>query len=131
MISYLKMAINFAIRGKWKACADNGRDGPHPLVDIAQLFADTRAAGLAVAVLTADDRDSTERFLAEVGVQPDAMVCGNDGRGAKPSADPLLAIASDLSVPPSSLVMVGDSSHDVPRIAKYSAIFQFKSIIFQ
>ena len=43
----------------------------------------------------------------------DALVCGDDGRGFKPTAEPLLAVASDLGVAPEQIVMVGDSSHDI------------------
>ena len=85
-----------------------------PLADTAALFAAVRSLGLGVAVLTADDRAPTAAFLAQEGVQDGVpAVCGNDGRGHKPHAAPLRALARDLGVPPESLVMVGDSAHDV------------------
>ena len=47
-------------------------------------------------------------------VKVDAAVCGDDGRGSKPSADPLVALAQDLDLPVQSLCIVGDSiSHDI------------------
>lgn len=84
-----------------------------PIVDTQELFARCKAAGLHVAVLTADDRDSTLNFLEQQCVKPDGLLCGDDGRGHKPSSEPLLALASDLNVCPASMVMVGDSTHDL------------------
>eukprot|EP01048_Picozoa_sp_COSAG05_P016633 COSAG05_NODE_2169_length_3442_cov_5.100808_2_plen_228_part_00 len=84
-----------------------------PLADTASLFNTMREAGLQVGVLTSDDRASAERFLAGEGVAVDAMVCGDDGRGMKPSAEPLLAVATDMGVPIEAIMMVGDSLHDV------------------
>ena len=84
-----------------------------PIVDTRALFARCRAAGLRVAVLSSDDRDSVQAFLAQEEVEPDALHCGDDGRGHKPSAEPLLALAADLDVTPGSMVMVGDSTHDL------------------
>ena len=86
-----------------------------PIMDTQELFARCRAAGLRVGVLTSDDRQSTLKFLEQESVEPDAgaLHCGDDGRGHKPSAEPLLALASDLGVSPASMVMVGDSTHDL------------------
>lgn len=84
-----------------------------PVMDIKQLVADIRELDLYVAMLTSDDRVNTELFLREMGVEMDAIVCGDDGRGRKPTGDPLIAIASDLDIPLETLVMVGDSSHDI------------------
>ena len=67
-----------------------------PLADTAALFRECRAMGLRVAVLTADDRANTLWFLEqeEVLATTDAVVCGDDGRGAKPSGEPIAAIAA-------------------------------------
>ena len=70
-------------------------------------------AGLAVGMLTSDDRANALAFLRDAGVEVDVLVCGDDGRGFKPDAEPLLAAAQDLGVPPHSVLMVGDSAHDV------------------
>ena len=70
-----------------------------------------------MAVLTSDDRACTQRFLDQANVHVDALLCGDDGRGSKPSADPLLAIAADLKVDPWELIMVGDSAHDLNSAA--------------
>ena len=47
------------------------------------------------------------------GLTVDAMVCGDDGRGSKPSAEPIESIATDLMIDTSEIIMVGDSSHDI------------------
>ena len=47
------------------------------------------------------------------GVTADSVVCGDDGRGQKPFAEPLYSVAADLGVAPEELVMVGDSAHDI------------------
>ena len=84
-----------------------------PVMNTAQLFEAVRAQGAKVAILTSDDRRNTEIFLEQQNVAVDAVVCGDDGRGQKPSADPLQSIAADLGLPVESLVMVGDSAHDI------------------
>jgi phosphoglycolate phosphatase len=85
-----------------------------PLTDVPRLFHELRGRGLKVGVLTSDDRDMTEAFLQQVGAHADAMICGDDGRGAKPSRDPLVALCEDLRLSsPAAAVLVGDSDMDV------------------
>ena len=85
-----------------------------PLTDVPRLFDELRGRGLKVGVLTSDDRDMTEAFLQQVGAHADAMICGDDGRGAKPSRDPLVALCEDLRLSsPAAAVLVGDSDMDV------------------
>jgi phosphoglycolate phosphatase len=96
-----------------ETCADPSFLKSYPLHDTAALFRTFREMGLQVAILTADDRANCRVFLEAEGVTPDAVVCGDDGRGAKPSGAPLEAIASDLGLQARQLVMVGDSRHDV------------------
>ena len=62
--------------------------------------------GLHVAVLTSDDRQSTLNFLKQERVEPDALHCGDDGRGHKPSAEPLLALASVRRTPFSAVAFL-------------------------
>ena len=47
------------------------------------------------------------------GVCQESVVGGGGPGGVKPDAEPLLAAAQDLGVPPHSVLMVGDSAHDV------------------
>ena len=92
-----------------------------PSVDTRALFARCRAAGLRVAVLSSDDRESVQAFLAQEEVVPDALHCGDDGRGHKPSAEPLLALAADLGVTPGSMIMVGAALTVVTRSSSPSS----------
>lgn len=90
-----------------------------PLADTKALFTDVRALGLSVAVLTSDDRVNARAFLTsslgadDVEVDSIPMVCGDDSYGHKPSAEPLLALAEMLGVPPHRMVVVGDTTVDI------------------
>ncbi len=84
-----------------------------PLFDINALFDRLRKRGLKVGILTADDKTNVQRLMDSQHLTVDALGCGDDGRGWKPSGDPLIAIAVDLELEPSELIMVGDSTHDV------------------
>eukprot|EP00658_Telonema_sp_P-2_P014402 TRINITY_DN15473_c0_g1_i2.p1 TRINITY_DN15473_c0_g1~~TRINITY_DN15473_c0_g1_i2.p1 ORF type:complete len:265 (-),score=51.29 TRINITY_DN15473_c0_g1_i2:302-1096(-) len=86
---------------------------PVPLTYTVGLFDEVRAKGFKVAILTSDDRKHAQAFLDQEGVTVDAMVCGDDGRGFKPTAAPLLAVAQDLGIKPEDLIMIGDSTHDI------------------
>lgn len=104
----------------WRLC-ESKQTLYEPIVNTQRLFEKCRSFGLAVAILTSDDRSCTKRFLDQENVHVEALVCGDDGRGYKPSAEPLFAIAQDLSVHPSSLIMVGDSIHDLDSAAAAGA----------
>ena len=81
--------------------------------DISPIFKDLKSRDLKIAILTSDDRANCEIFLDREGLTVDAMVCGDDGRGSKPSAEPIESIATDLMIDTSEIIMVGDSSHDI------------------
>ena len=49
------------------------------------------------------------------------MVCGDDGCGHKPSAEPLLAVAEQLGVPCERVVLIGDAVVDVQCAAAAGA----------
>eukprot|EP00419_Tripos_fusus_P006774 CAMPEP_0172676134 /NCGR_PEP_ID=MMETSP1074-20121228/13749_1 /TAXON_ID=2916 /ORGANISM="Ceratium fusus, Strain PA161109" /LENGTH=225 /DNA_ID=CAMNT_0013493719 /DNA_START=42 /DNA_END=719 /DNA_ORIENTATION=- len=85
------------------------------LGDVPKLFTDLRSRGYKIAMLTSDDRRPTELFNTQFKLVDllESVVCGDDGHGQKPSAEPLLYIAKQLGVEPSSMVMVGDSKGDV------------------
>eukprot|EP00944_MAST-04C_sp_MAST-4C-sp1_P000749 g749.t1 len=81
--------------------------------DLSPIFNDLKSRNLKIAILTSDDRANCEIFLDHEGLSVDAMVCGDDGRGSKPSAEPIESIATDLMIDTSEIIMVGDSSHDI------------------
>jgi len=82
---------------------------------VAPLFAMLRAAGVAVGVLTNDDRNGTMATLDHLGLTHlvSATVCADDGRGVKPEPDGLIHLAHSLSVPIERVAMVGDATGDL------------------
>jgi len=70
---------------------------------------------LPIGLCTNKDRPVTEAVLAALGVRTRfrAIYAGGDGPGKKPAPGPLLALAKQLNVEPTSLVMVGDGPQDV------------------
>lgn len=85
------------------------------VTDLASLLTGIRANGTRVAVITADDRDPTERTLAALGIDGfmDAVVCADDGLPVKPRADAVLAVCARLGVPPGRTAVVGDAVADL------------------
>ena len=85
-----------------------------PLFDINALFDKLRNVhGVQVGMLTADDRTNVQQLLDRTALTLDVLGCGDDGKGWKPSGDPLVAMAAELGLHPSEMIMVGDSTHDV------------------
>ena len=73
---------------------------------------DLRAYRLALA--TNKPRATTDLVLGRLGVRSlfAAVTAGGD-TAAKPSPEPILAIAKQLGIPPEQLVMIGDGPQDV------------------
>jgi len=86
-----------------------------PIGDICGLLQRLRDAGSRIALITTDERSSTEQSLAKLGLTSliDVMICGNDGLPLKPAPDPALEVCRLLGVPPSAAIMVGDSITDM------------------
>ncbi len=86
-----------------------------PAVPLSPFLAGLRQDGLKLAVMTNDTEHGAIEHLQSAGVKSDFdMIVGADsGYGAKPDADPLLAIAANLGVVPHEVMMVGDSTHDL------------------
>lgn len=86
-----------------------------PIGDVAGLLGRLRDAGLACAVLTTDDRESTLAALALIGIadKVQALVCGDDEVPPKPAGDGIAHIAHGLGVEATRSVMVGDTTVDM------------------
>lgn len=89
-----------------------------PLVEavpLAPLLDSLRLGGLRLGVMTNDNESVAHAHLRQVGVADrfDFVAGFDSGHGAKPSPAPLLAFASAVGLPPSQIVMVGDSTHDL------------------
>ncbi|WP_440054375.1 HAD-IA family hydrolase [Pseudoalteromonas sp. T1lg65] len=71
-------------------------------------------AHLPKAIVTNKNRDFTKPLIEKLNLQThfDVLVCGDDGE-KKPSPEPLLNAAKQLSVSPDKLIMVGDSKSDI------------------
>lgn len=87
----------------------------HPLTDLVDLFAATRASGRRAAVVTSDDRAPTDRTLAALGIADlvDATACADDGIPTKPAPDAVLHVCAVLGVEPGRTAVIGDSPADL------------------
>lgn len=82
---------------------------------VQPLFQALRAAGIAIGVLTNDDRASTIGTLDHLGLAAlvSAVVCADDGNGVKPEPDGLIYLARSLEIPLDRVAMVGDAVGDL------------------
>lgn len=87
----------------------------HPLTDLDDLFARLTKDGLRLGVATNDTEAGAEATLAPLDIMHhlDFVVGFDSGHGAKPEPGMVLAFAEHLSVAPGSVMMVGDSIHDL------------------
>ncbi len=86
-----------------------------PTTPLAPLLEGLAARGLRLGVMTNDSAYSAEAQLRAAGIFDhfDFVAGFDSGHGAKPAAAPLLAFAAGQGLPPSAIVMVGDSTHDL------------------
>ncbi len=86
-----------------------------PAVPLGPLMDQFRAGGLKLGVMTNDTEYGAREHLKEAGVEDrfDFVAGFDSGFGAKPDPDPLLAFAKHMTLEPSRVAMVGDSSHDL------------------
>ena len=84
-------------------------------VPLAPLMHRLRGAGLVLGVATNDAEAPARAHLYAAGVDGlfDYVAGSDSGHGAKPGAGPLLAFARLMRLPPETVAMVGDSSHDL------------------
>lgn len=86
-----------------------------PAVDLAPYLTDLRQQGLRLGVMTNDSEFGARTQLDQAGVSDlFHFIAGFDsGYGVKPAPDPLLAFADHMNLSPETVVMVGDSTHDL------------------
>ncbi|UOA26577.1 HAD family hydrolase [Pseudosulfitobacter sp. DSM 107133] len=84
-------------------------------VPLAALLAALRARGLQLGVATNDAQAPTLVHLTGAGVVDyfDFIAGFDSGYGGKPAPGQLLAFCADRGLDPQSVVMVGDSTHDL------------------
>lgn len=87
-----------------------------PLVRGAlEMFAAAAQAGLGQGLVTSATAEDVQLVLAQTGLAGrfDALVCGADVVGSKPSPDGFLLAAERLGVPPSDCWVLEDAPHGV------------------
>ncbi|MCL7463476.1 HAD family hydrolase [Phaeovulum sp. NW3] len=86
-----------------------------PAVPLRPLLADLRGRGLRIGLATNDAEAPARAHLTHAGVLDlfDFVAGYDSGHGAKPAPGQLLAFAAAVGVAPASVVMVGDSRHDL------------------
>jgi len=85
-----------------------------PIGDVAGSLGALHRAGLAVAVVTSDDRRAAERALEAIGTAGlvDLLVCGDDGAPAKPDPGLVTHVAERFGTVPRRVLLVGDTELD-------------------
>ena len=93
-------------------------------VPLAPFLSDLRAHGLQLGICTNDAETTARAHASMAGVLElfDAIIGYDSGHGAKPAPRPLLAFADQLGLDPATVVMVGDSLHDL-RAARAAGMY--------
>lgn len=86
-----------------------------PAVPLLPLLTGLRARGLALGVATNETEGIARAQLSDAGIAAafDYIAGCDSGHGAKPDPGMCRAFATDLALDPGSVLMVGDSLHDL------------------
>ncbi len=84
-----------------------------PAVPLAPLLARLRGDGLRIGVATNDAEAPARAHLGALAAQFDFIAGFDTGYGAKPGPGMLLAFARACGLAPGSVLMVGDTPHDL------------------
>ncbi|MGH1447475.1 MAG: HAD family hydrolase [Cognatishimia sp.] len=86
-----------------------------PVVPLTPYLTNLQARGLKLGVVTNDTEMGARAHLETASVTRffDFIAGFDSGFGAKPDPDPLLAFAKAMALDPSTIAMVGDSTHDL------------------
>eukprot|EP01083_Nonionella_stella_P011655 33094_1 len=101
---WIDLETNFNDKNDIKVCGD-----------LDKIFTSLKDEGVKIAVCTCDDREPTEQILKTLEVEKyiDMVVCGDDQVASKPSPDGIRQICTELDIPPSKTMMVGDTIADI------------------
>jgi N-acetyl-D-muramate 6-phosphate phosphatase len=80
---------------------------------MAELLAQLVARDIAWGIVTNKSSRFTARLVAELGVSPGCVICGDSTPHLKPHPAPLLAAAEKLQLAPADCVYVGDDLRDI------------------
>lgn len=83
--------------------------------DLPALFSSLHESGVAIGILTSDDRAPTEATLGHFGIEKFVgfVACGDDAYPHKPAPDALLGACAHAGVPPERTAIVGDAITDL------------------
>lgn len=86
-----------------------------PVRDLSDLFAQLEWAGIRYAIVTSDDRHSTERTLEYLAVDPSGilLICGDDSIPSKPAPDAVRYISEQTGIDPADMMVIGDTIYDM------------------
>ena len=107
------MAGLVQFRSQHPVCPELDRQTARPIGDVVGLFARARAAGAKVAVCASAGRSVSEAGLRILGVEADALVCGDDPVSSRPSPEPLWRVCHQVGATSDRAVMVGDTAADI------------------
>ena len=111
------------------AATFNIEQTPHnilPTGNLVQLMQSLRGAEIQIAVVTSDDRQITKNMLDHLRILDliSILVCGDDQLPPKPAPDAIWRIANQLDIPPSRIMVVGDSLSDMQFAANAGAAYR-------
>ncbi|MFZ7093917.1 HAD family hydrolase [Primorskyibacter sp. 2E233] len=86
-----------------------------PTIPLAPFFSEMKTKGYAIGLMTNDTEEAARAHLNVAGIHDmfDFIAGFDSGFGAKPSPAPLLAFADAMGHAPETILMVGDSTHDL------------------
>jgi phosphoglycolate phosphatase len=80
---------------------------------MTDVIAALGARAIAWGIVTNKATRFTSRLVAELGVAPACVICGDSTPHLKPHPAPLLAAAAQLSLAPADCIYVGDDLRDI------------------
>jgi HAD superfamily hydrolase (TIGR01509 family) len=91
-----------------------------PFADVPAFLAQLRDAGIAVVVASAASKEDLKRLLEIAGVPElaETAVSTDEVARSKPAPDVVCAALEKLALPPSEVLMVGDTPWDVEAAAR-------------
>jgi phosphoglycolate phosphatase len=94
-----------------------------PITDLRNLLMTFRDRGWKVGIATNDSLISTERQVAELGIEDllDAIIASDTVDTPKPSGDMIRKFNSLTGIAASEIVMVGDNFHDIEEARRGGA----------
>lgn len=91
------------------------RAQPEPLFPLAPILSELQLMGLKLGVATNDTAGGARSHMTALSVEHmfDAIIGSDSGYGGKPEPGMCLGFAKEVGVDPATIMMVGDSLHDL------------------